>query len=299
MPGAPRYTFPSASFTISGAKSVTEDLSWFRGAIVGCGEAAALVIAHIINGQPLSPNEVTNLIISAANAGRLNGAGNGQTASDVQWDLAHYGINSAIQYTNQPGAPAFSTMGAKIDAALKAGMPVELGVSSGNQLTGEPSGLRGHFITIVGESQGQFVVADPNTSESKSGGLVLDTWQQLQDANPFALIIPTGKGASIGPVTNTNNTSNGGSPSIPGIDLSGITDAVNNLGTNIGQGFLGAFTSPFKNVGISSFTDFGWRAILIAFAFILILMGASAIAHDVGGQAMQSASQNMPPVIPV
>ena len=270
-PGGGHNVFPSGNFLLSGAQAVTEDLSWFKGAIIGCGEASALVIAHLLKGQKIDPQEVTNLIQSAANAGQLSGAGGGQTPGNIQWDLSHYGIQSTIHgWTGDT-----TQMANLIDASLKAGTPVELGVSNGNMLTGEPSGLRGHYITIVGEAAGKFLVADPNTAESKSGKFVSDSWQQILDANPFAVIVPSG----TGPV---DRSSADPGNQFPGLDLTGWAQAIaEGLATGMTSGIANTFIQPFqKATGIVSLQDLGWRSVLVFVAIILLVIGFIAIVGD-------------------
>ena len=272
-----------ANFIINGAQALTEDLSFFRGLIIGCGEASALVIAHIMKGTPISPGQLTNLINSAANANQLSGAGFGQTAQNVQWDLAQFGIQSKVQ--------SFSSN--ILDTLLQGGTPVEIGISNGSRLTGEPSGLRGHFVTVVGKNAQGYVVADPNTAASKSGGFVTDTLQQLQNANPFAMIVPSGTGPG---------TSNGISVGNPTLDclancppgdgfcyaqcLGGAaTSAVgSDLGQAIGQGIQtgvsGIGNTILKTLGLSSGSDLLWRGALLIVAILLIVIGVVAIVFD-------------------
>lgn len=258
-PGGGPHIFPSGNFLLDGAEAVTEDLSWFRGVIVGCGEASALVIAHLLKGVKLSPQAVTDLINAAANAGQLSGAGYGQTAQNIQWDLAQFGIKSSVHgWTGDTTA-----MANMIDAALKKGTPIELGVSNGAALSGEPGGLRGHFITIVGEAAGKFIVADPNTAESKSGKFVYDSWQQILDANPFAAIIPEG------------NSGVDRSPADPGNQYPGLFGGFDLLGA----------------LGLKDIKDFGWRAALILLAIILLIIGFIALIVDF--------KPNMPTAVPV
>lgn len=271
---------PTGNFRIIGSQSVTEDLSFFKGAIVGCGEAAALVIAHILKGQPINPDEVTSLIKSAAAAGKLNGAGNGQTVSDVQWDLNKFGISSTVRGFNNNFGSSPDIFGL-IDKALQSGTPVEIGINNGSALTGESSSLRGHYITLVGEQNGNFLAADANTQASKGGGFVQESWQQLVDANPFAVFFPSDSAGSTTSNADANNKPLLNNP----IDIAG---AINNLGSNIGSQIASGIGSaisdsllkPFHNIGITSFADFGWRALFIIVAVIILLIGFAGILQD-------------------
>lgn len=266
---------PQDNFILNGAQSVTEDLSFFMGGIVGCGEASALVISHILTGQKIDPTEVTNLIKAAANAGKLNSAGHGQTAQDVQWDLSQFGISSKIVGWNSGDT---QSMFQQIDDALSAGLPVEVGVSTGSALSGEQSNLQGHYITLVGLNGGNFVAADPNSAQSKTGGFVNETPAQLKNANPFALIIPTGKGVGT---TNTQDTTGGGNPLDIAGAISGLGSALSSgIGAGIGAALKTLIMAPFNAIGINSVSDLGWRALLIAMAIILFLIGLTALIFD-------------------
>lgn len=263
-----------ANFTIPGAQALTEDLSFFKGLIVGCGEASALVIAHIIKGTPLSPGQLTNLIQSAANANQLSGAGFGQTAKNVQWDLSQFGIQSTISGFNASA----------IDASLSQGIPVEVGISNGGVLTGEPLGLRGHFITLVGKNDSGYIVADPNTAQSKSGGFVTDSLQQLQNANPFATVTPSGTGPNDSVAQCEANCgvnlfckwqcSVGQTPGSP---LGGIAG---DIAGGIAGGLSTAGNNFLHTLGLSGAGDLFWRTGLIIGAVILFIIGLAAIIFD-------------------
>lgn len=269
--------------TLPNAQALTEDLSFFKGIIVGCGEASALVMAHILKGTPLSPGELTNLIQSAANANQLSGAGFGQTAANVQWDLSQFGIGSSVVGSSQ--LSSVQQISDTISKALNTGKPIEIGVNNGSALTGEPGSLRGHYVTIVGNSANGWIVADPNSAASRSGGFVTDTTQQLLNASPFAAIIPT---QSTG--TGVGNQNNGG-----GTNPLDIAGAISNVGTAISNlpnqmagsiaqslvsGFGNLIMAPFKSIGISSIQDLGWRSLFIFLAISLFVIGVIALIFD-------------------
>lgn len=175
-------TTPTA---LPGAQALSEWSSRVGGFIEGCGEASALVAAHIVNGQPLSTSELTATIQSAVARGATVDRGGAQTAPQVQSDLARLGVQSSVTY----GA---SGLGSRLDSALARGEPVIIGESNGSALNGETAGLRGHFVTVVGGSSGGgYRVADPNTAVAQSGGLISDSLAQLLRAAPFATITPT------------------------------------------------------------------------------------------------------------
>lgn len=265
------------SFIVKGAQSLTEDLSFFKGFIIGCGEASAMVVDHIMTGKPISTQQLTQLIQDAANSGHLD-YGMGQTAASVQWDMQHYaGVNSTVDYAVQSS----SNIKRDIEAALAAGKPAIIGVNQGGQLTGEPASLHGHFITVVGENSLGYIVADPNTLASRTGGFVSDTLDELVKANPFAIITPTGSGPGTNPAGNPGGA---GIPN-PADAIGALTNALNpaNIGQGIAQGFGSAFANifeaPFKAIGVTNLKDFMTRAFLISIAVIFVIIGLLALFH--------------------
>lgn len=284
---------------IPGAKALSEDFTRFQGFIIGCGEASALVVDHIMKGTPLSYQELYNLISDASKSGHLD-YGMGQTANSVAWDLQHTaGLGSTIHY----GAQGLQTF---IETALAHNVPVILGVSNANRsLTGEMNtGVQGHFVTIVGEnSSGNYIVADPNTPQAATGGFVNDTIGQILSANPFAAIQPTGAGPSGSGTPGSNIPVVGGV-----IDIgSAIAQLASNLspqnvaqdiGTGIASGIGNAISSvffaPFKAVGITDFKDFATRTLLITIAVIFVIIGLIALFHtqieNAGNKTDEAAS---------
>ena len=255
--------------TLAGAQSLSEWSSRVAGFIEGCGEASALVAAHIVNGQPISTSELTQTIQSAVANRQTVDAGGAQTAPQVQWDLAQYGVASQVQY----GA---SGLGSRINAALAGGHPVVLGVSNGSALAGEPASLRGHFVTIVGTGPGGYQVADPNTQAAVSGRLVQDTLAQLLAAQPFATITPTGAGA--GSVTGTP---------------SGTTLA-STSGTSSGNVLN---PSDWVSAIQSGFTDAFQRVGLIAFGAAIVLVGLIVLFFSEEGSEAAGDAKAAAPVI--
>lgn len=265
---------------ISGAQALSEDFTRFRGFIIGCGEASALVVDHIVKGTPLSYQMLSQLINDASNSGHLD-YGLGQTAGAVQWDLQHVaGEGSSVTYG--PGRNLANI----ISNALKANKPVLLGVNNGAMLSGETPNVRGHYVAVVGvNNDGSYIVADPNTSASASGGFVNDTLQQLQNANPFAAIIPNdaAKGGTGNPISNVPIL--GGITDIPS-GLAAIADSLSpaNIAQGIGQGISTTFgnliKAPFAGIGINNLSDFMWRSALITLGLILLIAGLIALFHE-------------------
>ena len=261
-------TTPSA--TLPGAASLSEWFSRVSGFIEGCGEASALVAAHIVSGQPLSTSELTSTIQNAVARGQTVDRGGAQTAPQVQSDLAQLGVASTVQY----GA---SNLSARLDAALRAGEPVVVGVSQGGRLAGERAGLHGHYITVVGGSGATgYAVADPNTQAATSGGLIQDSLQQLLAAAPFATVTPT-HGATRG---------SGGA----GATGAGSTSSTQTLSSGGGNPLSPAdWVTAIK----TGFTDATQRVGLTFFGGLLMLVGVMvlffAVSREEAGQAAQAA----------
>lgn len=252
------------------AQSLTEDLSRVGGFIAGCGQASALVVAHIVNGTPISVDELTQTIKDSINA-NVGATVHGSTAQTSQWILSQHGIQSSVTYNP-------SNLQSLINNALSQNKPVELGVNYGAALTGEPSNLRGHYVTVVGEnSPTSFLVADPNTAQSKTGNLVTDTLQQLQSSNPFAAIIPntgagpgsTSGGIDLNPLDVPSNIAN----SIAGA----ISALPQGLFDTIKSGIIGGVESQ---TGLTSLSDLGWRAVLIYVGVFLVSIAMIFIVYD-------------------
>ena len=218
---------------LSGAQSLTEWLSPFGGLIIGCGEASALVVTHIVKGEPISTSELTQTIANAMNAGQHSGIS--QLPSNVQWDLQQQGIQSHVVYN--PGS-SFQSL---VSQALAGGKPVIVNVLQGSKLTSEYQNVGGHYVTIVGTQNGQYVTADPNAAIAQSGGFTYNTPQQFTNAGIANVIIPD-TGTASG-VSTTELGSNG---------LGGIAA---DIGQGVGAGlasFAGTVTTSFlKTFGLN------------------------------------------------
>lgn len=218
---------------LPGAQALSEWASRVGGFIEGCGEASALVAAHIVNGQPLSTSELTATIQNAVARGATVDRGGAQTAPQVQSDLARLGVASSVTY----GA---SGLGSRLDSALARGEPVIIGESNGAALSGETAGLRGHFITVVGGSSASgYRVADPNTAVAQSGGLISDSLEQLLRAAPFATITPTTAPTHAAATATGTPLSLSGNPLDPATWVSGAETALTGATQRIGLVFFG------------------------------------------------------------
>ena len=254
--------------TFPGAQALSEWFSPVGGFIEGCGEASALVAAHIVNGTAINPGELTSVIQAAVRNHQTVDPSGAQTGGQVQWDLAQMGVPSTVQYGASGAIPA-------IDAALASGVPVVVGVSQGSQLTGEPAGLRGHFVTIVGANSQGYVVADPNTPQATQGGFVNDTAAQIQQANPFATITPTPSttasvGNVFGPILGSN-----------ALTSQAISGGISGAAQSIGQTILSA-------LGLSNSQDLVWRGGLILVGLILLVIGLVMLTAEAGGAVLES-----------
>lgn len=310
-------TNQSGQGILQGAQALSEWFAKLDGFVIGCGEASALVVAHIINGTPINTAQLQALLNTAQSKGQLSGLA--QTAAQVQWDMQQYGVQSNIVYS--PGAKLQSIL----DTALAQGKPVEIGVSNANAtLTGETStNVHGHFIDIVGKNAQGYVVADPNTQQAVNGGFVQDTLNQLLGANPFAAIIPTGAGpgggigaigAKTASISAGNNPACGPEPQAsdyrlgpfdpqyisgkidweacqisPALDNptnpqpitpQGIAGSVaGGVATTVLSGVQAMLQAPFASVGITSFADFLWRVLFIIVALVILIIAIKGIAN--------------------
>lgn len=228
-----------ADVLIPGAQALSEWFSPVGGLIIGCGEASALVVSHILKGEPLSAQELTDTIKAAIAAGQTVGSNHAQTAANVQWDLQRSGISSTAVYDQGSIVDEL-----KRDAGIR---PLILGVSNGAALPGETSGLRGHYVTLVGRGgDGTFLLADPNSEAATHGGFTRATLQQILASQPFAAIEPSGVTGGGNPLSSgtDNGTATGfciGFRAATGIDLCGI-------GSNVANG-VNAITDPNAGLG--------------------------------------------------
>lgn len=276
--------------TLNNATALSEWFSRVNGLIIGCGEASALVVRHIVKGEAISTDELTQTIKSAINAGQTVGFNNAQTAANVQWDLAQGGVKSHAVYS--PG----DSLQNILDTALAKNEPVIIGTNYGAALSNETSGLRGHFITIVGKNSSGYVTADPNTPQATKGEFTLNTINQLKNSSPFAAIISDTAASGAG----TSNPSDCGAMPLPSdpinfskwvacmIANNKIPNPVNipgDIGSGIATGVTTAsqniMSNFFKGLNVSGGRDLLWRIALVVLALILLIIGIIALSKDV------------------
>lgn len=198
-----------AQVIVPGAASVSEWASRVNGVIAGCGQAGILVMSHLLKGTPLSTQQLTALITQGVNAGQTVTPGGVTTLPQLQWLASQQGITT--QQINWRDA-----------LRQYAGrLPIEIGVNNATVFGGANASVHGHYIDILGvdTTTGNYLVADPNTPQAQSGGLVQYSASQIAAADPFGAIIPTGVGG--GPVSTAGSV-----PVISGVGdfFSNVTD---------------------------------------------------------------------------
>ena len=218
---------------------ISESLAPVNGGIAGCGQAAVLMMNHIVRGEPVSANELLNLIKFSIATGHSVSPSGATRPSDLQWLAEQQGVKTTLG----PGSAWRST----VDAAIPAGKPVVLGVSNARAFGGSDSNVAGHYVTIVGTTtDGRYIVADPNQQAAKAGGTVVYSADQIQAARPFATLTPT---SSVQPTT--SGSSNGCLHSI-------------NFG---GVGGVGA-----TSICLDPLLDFSVRGSLVAMGVLLLVI---------------------------
>jgi hypothetical protein len=233
-----------ATGTIPGAQAATELLSRVGGFIGGCGEAALAVVAHIQNGTPVSPSEVTSIIGDAISHGATAQA---STPSELAATAPDLGVNlEGVPWQQALSQYAGST-------------PILLGVNNANAFGGADTGVGGHYITVVGKTANGYVVADPNTPQSLTGGFVTYTEKQIAASLPFSAQIPTAPPNPLG--------------SLFGGATGGVASGASG---NWWQQFL-------TGLGLGSVQDAAWRTGLLILAAILLIVGLVMLLASVGG----------------
>lgn len=257
---ATTYTPSPGDIIVTGATAATEDFSRIGGVIAGCGWAALDVILHIAKGTATTPAEVTAIIKQAIAEGE-SGAYGVATPAQIMHVSAQYGVPLTSQ----------NWMTALAQGAGK--RPIEIGVNNASVFGGSDSNVHGHYITVVGRTQsGNFIVSDPNTPQSQQGKFVVYTEQQIAAAQPFWAGVPT----------TGNYSSTGGSSGFPGIDLSGIQNAIaSTLSPLTGlSNTLGAFWNATKDWIINP-----WRIVkLVVGAALLVGVGIALVTGSDAGQ---------------
>ena len=177
----------AAAITFPDVQVISESFAPVNGFVNGCGQAAILMMNHLVTGQKVDANTLLNLIKFSVATGHATGSGShiGSTnPQDLQW-LAE---QSGVRTTLGNGASWRST----VDNALSTGHPVVVGLGNAKALGGADANVSGHYVTVVGSlGDGRYIVADPNQPQAKSGGTVVYSAQQIQNARPFATLTPT------------------------------------------------------------------------------------------------------------
>lgn len=125
---------------VSGSQAVTEDFSRVNGFIAGCGQAALLVALGIYHKEPVTWQEVTNLILESVRAGKTVGgkASSGESSpATLDWLASVHGL----QLQDTDWHLALQQAGTR---------PITLGVANaGYGFGGDDTGVFGHYIEIV------------------------------------------------------------------------------------------------------------------------------------------------------
>lgn len=230
-----------AGVTLPNVEVISESLAPVNGFVAGCGQAAVLMMSHIVRGQPVNANELTNLIKFSVATGHTTSPSGTTRPTDLQW-LAE---QSGVKTTLGPGSAWRST----VDTAIPAGKPVVLGVSNARAFGGSDSNVAGHYVTVVGTTtDGRYIVADPNQQAAKAGGTVVYSAGQIQAARPFATLTAV---SAVQPTT-TQTTSG---------------DCVHNVHFAGGPGGVGAF-----DLCLDPLLDGIIRGSLIAVGVLFILV---------------------------
>lgn len=261
-----------------GAQAATELLSPVGGFIAGCGFAALDVILNATRGVSTSPAEVTAIIRQAMQEGNTVGNGGSATPADIMNVSAHdFGVS-------------LQSMGINQALAAYAGVkPIEIGVGNARAFGGADSNVAGHYITVVGKAaNGNYIVSDPNTPQSKSGQFVEYSAAQIAAARPFWAGVPRS------PLISTGAGGGGGfNPLDPASWSAAISGGLSGAASQVGATFLGA-------LGAASLKDFLWRAgLLIGGAMLilvaLVVIGAGGVEEE-GKQSLGAVKDVLPAV---
>lgn len=252
------YTPQPGDTVIPGAQAATELLSPIGGFIAGCGQASLLVIAHLVNGTPISASEVTTVIRDSTT--------HGASASGVSTP------KQLMATANDLGTPLQSVQWQTALTQDAGTIPVELGVNNARAFGGADSNVAGHYITVVGRTaQGNYIVSDPNTQASIAGGFVAYTPGQIAASQPFWAGVPQAS-TLLGGV--------GGALGEQAL-ASGIASGISGAASTVGSGLLGG-------VHVSSLPDLLWRVGLVLAGVVVILLAILALSF---GDAQAGATE--------
>lgn len=237
-----------AAVSLSNVEVISESLAPVNGFVNGCGQAAVLMMNHIVRGEKVDSNELLNLVKFSIATGNATTSGHhiGSTNPEqLQWLAEQQGVKTTLG----PGSAWRST----VDAAIPQGKPVVLGVSNARAFGGSDANVRGHYVTVVGTTNdGRYIVADPNQQAAKTGDTVVYSANQIQAARPFATLTPT----SATQTTQTSSSTNGAS-----------SGCLHHVGWGGGVGGIGAF-----DICLDPLLDFVMRATLVSTGVLLIIV---------------------------
>lgn len=241
----------ATAISFSDVSVLYEGFASFGGFVNGCGQAATLMMTGLVRGQPVSTNDLLNVIKYSVATGHATTSGRSigsTTPSDLQWIAEQQGVKTQLG----PGSAWRST----VDTAIPQGKPVVLGVANARAFGGSDANVQGHYVTVVGTTtDGRYIVADPNQQAARTGGTVIYSAVQIQQARPFATLTPTGTVQTM-----NSNTSAGDclhSISLPG----GSTICMDPLLDGVVRGSLIAAGALLILVAILIFTRKEWGPI--------------------------------------
>lgn len=245
---------------IPNAQSINESVAPVRGIIAACGPAAAYMAASAVNAFRATTAGLQSLVSKGLNAGTLDTGGQGPYGP--QWDLAQYGIDSTVSFPNSAIA-----LEQTLDNALAQNKPIVLGLAEAHNLTSEPPGLHGHFVTVVGrDTAGRYVTGDPNTYAATQDDFTRNSLGQLFDSAPFSVTVPKlGAQGTLG---------------IPNLAFSNPLNPTDWEGA-IQQGLSSGIQGAFQNIQSDLGKQFGgWAHFFTRFVVFFVGTGILIISFD-------------------
>jgi hypothetical protein len=158
----------------------------FQGFVGDCGETAELVILHIYKDVSLDAAHLNALVreeIAAHEAG-----------AQGQETLAAIGRNLTLQklaFEQYGYAEPFNTDWRQMLRDHAGHNGIVLQFARAGMLPGDESGVKYHFVTVVGQKGGAYLVADGDNVAARKSLLVTYTEAQLASAAPCGLILIT------------------------------------------------------------------------------------------------------------
>jgi|GEM_PF-5871194 len=158
----------------------------FQGYTGDCGETAELVFLHIFKSVPLDKDHLNALVreeIAAHNAGPSGS----ETLAAIGRNLKNQGL-AFEQYGYQE---PFNTNWRAMLRDHAGYNGIILQIARGGNLPGDEPGVHYHFIAVVGQKAGSYIVADGDSVAARRHQLVTYSEQQLASAAPCGLILIT------------------------------------------------------------------------------------------------------------